>query len=211
MSLDRVLLGMLDRPAAGYDLGREFESSAKLFWYAELSQIYPTLKRLERQGMLTSRKVASDRGPNRRVYERTPGGRAALEEWLREGPELAHARLPHVAQFFFLGQLGDPEATRAFLDRLERRLEERLAVYREIERAMPEEDEPAAMPDEEFHRHATLRAGILVAEARLAWCRETRQALERRVHTGKTTNRPATAPTTPADSTQKESSGTGVG
>ena len=99
MSLDHILLGMLETPAAGYDLGREFEASARLFWAAELSQIYPTLKRLESRGLLSSERVPSDRGPDRKVYSRTEAGTAELERWLREEPELGHARLSPVAQF----------------------------------------------------------------------------------------------------------------
>lgn len=174
MSLDHILLGMLERPAAGYDLGREFESSARLFWSAELSQIYPTLKRLEKKGHLISREVPSERGPNRRVYERTPAGTDALAAWLREEPKLGHARLPHIAQFYFLGELGDPDETRRFLHGLRRSLEERLAVYRTIE-AMMRRDCPSleSISHGQYHRYATLRAGMLVAEARLAWCDQT--------------------------------------
>ena len=174
MSLDYILLGMLEHPAAGYDLGREFESSARLFWSAELSQIYPTLKRLERKGLLTSREVPSDRGPNRRVYERTPSGTAALEAWLREDPRLGHTRVPHIAQFYFLGDLGDTGATRRFLLELKGSLEERLAVYAAIEARMRRECDPLeSVSHSQYHRYATLRAGVLVAQARLAWCDET--------------------------------------
>lgn len=181
MSLDHILLGMLERPAAGYDLGREFDSSARLFWAAELSQIYPTLKRLESKGLLVSNEVPSDRGPNRKVYRRTEAGARVLEDWLREEPELGHARLPYVAQFYFLGALDDLEASSEFVRRMKLSLEQRIAVYREIERCMGEEDGgPSALPHDGFHRYATLRAGTLVAEARLKWCEETLEALEAR-------------------------------
>jgi PadR family transcriptional regulator AphA len=174
MSLDHILLGMLERPAAGYDLGREFESSARLFWSAELSQIYPTLKRLEKRGYLSSREVPSERGPNRRVYERTPAGTEALAAWLREDPKLGHARLPHIAQFYFLGELGDVDETRRFLHALKRSLEERLAAYRAIEETMRREcPSLESVPHAQYHRYASLRAGVLVAEARLEWCDQT--------------------------------------
>lgn len=178
MSLDHILLGMLERPAAGYDLGREFQASARLFWAAELSQIYPTLRRLESKGLLTSEEVPSERGPNRKVYERTAAGTAELETWLREPPAMSTARVPYVAQFHFLGQLDDPAATAEFVERLREALETRLAVYDEIERCMREEGvDPRRGSATLFHNHATLRAGILVAQARLAWCEETLSAL----------------------------------
>jgi DNA-binding PadR family transcriptional regulator len=172
---------MLDRPAAGYDLGREFGASARLFWAAELSQIYPTLRRLEARGLLTSDEVPSERGPNRKVYHRTTAGAETLEQWLREPPELGSARLPHVAQFYFLSQLGDAHASIEFVEALRDTLKTRLGVYAEIERVMRTEcGDPELGSDELFHRRATLRAGILVARARLAWCEETLAGLEKR-------------------------------
>ena len=50
MSLDHILLGLLREPATGYDLGNAFSENVRHFWSAELSQIYPALKRLEQRG-----------------------------------------------------------------------------------------------------------------------------------------------------------------
>ena len=181
MSLDHILLGMLSTPAAGYDLGHEFQASARLFWSAELSQIYPTLRRLERAGLLTSEKVPSERGPDRRVYRRTPAGTAEVAEWLRSPPELGRLRLPHVAQFFFLGELDDLEETARFVRALREDLEKRLRAYGEIDRLIREESgDPATFEGTPFHHYATLRQGVLTAEARLAWCDETLAAIETR-------------------------------
>jgi PadR family transcriptional regulator AphA len=57
MSLDPILLGLLREPASGYDLKALLDHGIGHFWAAELSQIYPTLKRLEKDGFLTSRKA----------------------------------------------------------------------------------------------------------------------------------------------------------
>lgn len=181
MSLDHILLGMLSSPAAGYDLGREFEASARLFWSAELSQIYPTLRKLERAGFLASEKVASDRGPDRRVYHRTPAGTAELAAWLRTSPELGRLRLPHVAQFFFLGELEDLEETARFVRALREDLVGRMRAFEEIDRLIREEcGEPSTFEGAPFHQYASLRQGVLTAEARLVWCDETLAAIEAR-------------------------------
>jgi hypothetical protein len=70
------------RSVNGYDLKTYFDHQARQFWSAELSQIYPSLKRLESRGWLTSHREASAKGPPRKVYTRTPDGRDALLEWL---------------------------------------------------------------------------------------------------------------------------------
>ena len=85
MSLENILLGMLDEPASGYDLKTEFSEGARHFWSAELSQIYPTLKKMELRGWLSSEVASSAKGPPRRVFRRTDAGRKQLLEWLRSG------------------------------------------------------------------------------------------------------------------------------
>lgn len=51
------------------------------FWSASHSQIYPELRRLEDQLLITSREENSS-GKVKRIYELTPAGRQELEEWL---------------------------------------------------------------------------------------------------------------------------------
>ncbi|MDX1577651.1 MAG: PadR family transcriptional regulator, partial [Gemmatimonadota bacterium] len=152
MSLDHILLGMLDRPASGYDLGQAFDRSARLFWFAELSQIYPKLRRMEEKGLLTSRTVPSSRGPRRREYERTPAGTDRLHEWLRQPPHLKRARLEHVAQLYFLGELGDLEETEGFLLALRAELDAQIARFEAIEeRHRLECGDVEEVSDAEFH------------------------------------------------------------
>lgn len=183
MSLEYILLGMLDEPASGYDLGREFERSARLYWFAELSQVYPTLRRMEARGWLTSSEAPSERGPKRRVYRRTPEGEAELHAWLRGPPQLHTVRLAYIAQLCFLGQLEDPSETVRFVDALKAELEARLARFEAIEDLHRLEcGDVDDLTDAHFHEFAALRAGIHVARARLAWCDETLARLEERRH-----------------------------
>lgn len=182
MSLEHILLGLLEEPASGYDLGKEFEASAAHFWSAHLSQIYPTLKRMEEKGWLTSRREASQRGPDRTVYRRTEAGREALDAWLREDPEVDAPRLSYLGQLYFMDQAEDPDLTARFLRTLRERFRERLAALEAIEHGWSQADPrfPDALTDAGFHMHATLRAGLRVNRARIAWCEETLERIERR-------------------------------
>ena len=80
MSLEHILLGILHRPASGYQIKNDFDLVFSHFWSAELSQIYRTLKSLEKRGLLTSKTERSEKGPDRRIYRRTADGRSALLE-----------------------------------------------------------------------------------------------------------------------------------
>ena len=118
MSLEFILLGLLRDPASGYDLRRAFDEGPQHFWSARLSQIYPTLQRMEERRWLTSSAQRSDKGPARRVYRRTRAGTAALRDWLRGEPDLGVERLPYIGQLVFLGELRDRDRSRAFLEDL---------------------------------------------------------------------------------------------
>ena len=88
MSLGTVLLGVLaDRPAHGYDLKRahdeRFPASRKLAF----GQVYATLARLERDGLVETVETAQENGPERTVYAITDAGRAELHRWLGQTEE----------------------------------------------------------------------------------------------------------------------------
>lgn len=183
MSLPHILLGLLRKPASGYDLKAEFERGIRHFWSAELSQIYPTLKRMERKGWLASATEPSDRGPDRRVYTRTHAGREELLRWLGGHPQVGAERFAYLAQIAFMDELGDFHRTLEFMRALRSRLAAWEAELRAIETdvfaAMP--GYPDRLPPDELHHHVTLRMGLHTLAAKLVWCDETIARLERRL------------------------------
>jgi len=178
VSLDNILLGMLRRPASGYDLKVEFNEGARHFWSAELSQIYPALKRLEKRGLLTSTVEPSPKGPDRKVYSRTNEGRRELIDWLETGPVMGTQRFAYVAQLAFLSELGDLDRTLDFMLELRSNLTGFLAMLEagEIESSLSGED----IDDEAFHDYLTLRMGITSIRARIAWCDESCERIRER-------------------------------
>ena len=183
MSLDHILLGLLREPATGYDLGNAFSENVRHFWSAELSQIYPTLKRLEQRGMLRSRTEPSPRGPNRRVYALTEAGRDELLGWLRSGPAVGTERFAYLAQLYFMDALGDLHETRAFMTGLRGHLARWLAQLRALEQEVvaTHGDDPARYGPAGFHHFAALRMGIHSIGSKVAWCDETLAAIDRRL------------------------------
>jgi DNA-binding PadR family transcriptional regulator len=182
MSLEHVLLGMLPRPASGYDLRRMFTTGTKFFWSAELSQLYPALERREQRGWLQSRKLPPDKGPPRRVYERTSEGREELLRWLAQGPQLETQRLAYVGQLLFLHEVGDLSQTLGFMQKLRDQLS---AIHRYLGDALqatcPAETDPATLPSEELHAWLALGLGTAAMQARLDWCDRAAEVLRRRL------------------------------
>ncbi len=185
MSIEHILLGLLRKPASGYDLKALFDQTIRHFWAAELSQIYTTLQRIEQKGLLRSRNKPSAKGPNRRVYSLTPAGRKELQRWLEGEPEFADERYTYLAQLFFMGELVDFHKTVAFLEKVRDKRHNSLTKLREIERDWLAEVGGTTdnLSDDHFHRYMTLRTGISTMSARVAWCDEAIERIQQRMKT----------------------------
>src|SRR5438270_11834984 len=78
----RVILGMLMLgKRTGYEIKQLVDKSTRHFWAASYGQIYPELRRLEEQGLITSHPEPSG-GRARTVLDLTDAGRGALDDWL---------------------------------------------------------------------------------------------------------------------------------
>jgi DNA-binding PadR family transcriptional regulator len=81
-----VLLALLAREAShGYQLrARLALALGPLARALNDGQVYVTLGRLQKAGLLSSRRVGQADRPDRKVYELTPAGRQRVTEWLRD-------------------------------------------------------------------------------------------------------------------------------
>lgn len=93
------LLALLAKgPAHGYELKQSLE---KLFGaaypQANVGQIYVTLGRLERAGLISGHDVNQSNRPNKRIFELTEAGREAVAAWFEET-----SNEPRVRDEFFM-------------------------------------------------------------------------------------------------------------
>lgn len=111
MSLRHAVLGVLDaREMTGYELTQFFEVSARWVWSAPQSQIYPTLKQMEADGLIAGEDQVRGTRLRRRSYAITADGRAELERWLLEDHGEAPLRDPFLLQMLFLDMVDPDEA-----------------------------------------------------------------------------------------------------
>jgi DNA-binding PadR family transcriptional regulator len=83
MSTPHVLLGLLATGAKhGYELKRAHDERMPRARPLAFGQVYSTLGRLERDGLVEQVAHDQDGGPERTSYALTPAGRTALDEWL---------------------------------------------------------------------------------------------------------------------------------
>ena len=79
-----VLLAILDRsaePLYGYQIAKQLEDANAGTVPVKQGTLYPVLRGLEAQGLLSSRVEPSVTGPPRKYYEITAEGRSVLSAW----------------------------------------------------------------------------------------------------------------------------------
>jgi DNA-binding PadR family transcriptional regulator len=110
--VQEVLLALLANEAShGYELRARLQLAlGPLAEALNAGQVYVTLTRLERAGLVNSERVGQTDGPDRKVYDLTAAGRARVMEWLEDTswpkpvPAEFHLKLVAAAA----GGLGDP-------------------------------------------------------------------------------------------------------
>jgi DNA-binding PadR family transcriptional regulator len=134
--LELAVLGLLkERPIHGYQLSRELGDSLGGLWRVSYGSLYPTLRRLEREGAIES-EAGDERGARRKkVYRITPKGERVFLELLQETPndtqtEDARFRM-RLAFFRYL----PPETRIRLLERRRQALQARLSTLAESQRA----------------------------------------------------------------------------
>ena len=82
-ALGYALLGLLQsKPSSGYDLRKIFSSTAMMSYSDSPGAIYPALRRLEQQGLISG-KVESGSGMRRRqLFRLTKQGVVELKKWI---------------------------------------------------------------------------------------------------------------------------------
>lgn len=69
----------------GYDVAKRFASSVGFLWHAPNSQIYPELRKMEREGLLDSREIPwGTKGVTKTEYTVSQPGLEALIAWQQE-------------------------------------------------------------------------------------------------------------------------------
>jgi DNA-binding PadR family transcriptional regulator len=117
MSVPLTLLGLLERePSHGYDLKRDYDEYFGRGKQLPYGQVYSTLARLVRDGLVLPGEAEPGDGPERKRYTITDAGRAEVGTWLADPvepePHLQTVLFAKVALALMLGKPAE-----AYLDR----------------------------------------------------------------------------------------------
>ena len=160
---------------SGYDLKKEIERRMSPFWAESVGQIYPTLKRLEAEGLVRVTRPSGAGKRSRRVYRITAAGLRELRAWLEKPPQPEQVRNEILLKLYFGPEMG-VEAALRHVTRFETHQRALLELFGEFEHELVE---AAESEEQELYWKITLSSGLHVVRARIAWCEETRRRLQR--------------------------------
>lgn len=160
MSLRFGILGLLaEQPLHGYQVKQRFEDLLGGTWEVNIGQVYQTLQRLERDGLVTPTGDRGDRG--RQAYEVTAAGKAAFEEWLADPESQPQMLREEVYVKILLLARGGNGSLDTLINRQRRVYLQRLRDLADQQR----------LAEQRGHRELALlfKAGQLHTEADLKW------------------------------------------
>ena len=168
MTVRHALLALLSAgPKYGLQLRQEFESRTGEVWPLNGGQVYLTLQRLERDGLIESDDADSEGA--QKAFRLTADGRQDLDEWLRSPPEtVPPPRDELVIKVLVALQVPGVDVT-DLLQRHRRHLLELMQRYTQLKDRAQEDDVGLALVvDAQLFRLEGMVRWVDAADARLA-------------------------------------------
>lgn len=168
--LKHALLALLAQaPRHGYELKTSFEETLGGTWEVNIGQIYSTLGRLERDGLVEGERVDQKSLPTKKIYTLTEAGKEALTRWLEE-PVRTPRRLKN--EFFvklvFHRLIGQADERTLIWNQRQAYLQMLHDLHR-LEASLSKADDPFTS--------LLIRGAILHTEADLNWLDECEEML----------------------------------
>ncbi len=103
-----ALLGaLMSGPMHGYEILQFLETGLGPALHISTSQLYVLLKRLDKEGLVSSTLKAQDTRPSKRVFSIMPQGERRFLEWLKSPTDhVRDLRIEFLAKLFFFRNLG---------------------------------------------------------------------------------------------------------
>ncbi|MGO9412356.1 MAG: PadR family transcriptional regulator [Spirochaetia bacterium] len=172
-----AVLGVLSMmPCSGYDIKKISDMSISHFWSENYGHIYPVLRLLEADGMVSRESQQTQGRPPKSVFRVTEKGSRALNEWLLKPAEYHPYRNELLLKIFLARDIPVENVKEKILR--ERKLnEERLETLTGIEE-MLRTAEPYRSQKSLPLWLITIDLGKRVSRTQIEWCDQTTRTLE---------------------------------
>jgi DNA-binding PadR family transcriptional regulator len=167
-----IILGLLGiKPMSGYDIKKWVNVSFRYFWDIGYGQIYPTLKTLESEGLVTMKNDKTEGGQIRNLYTVTAEGKTELETWLLGQEQKEYEILLKL----YFGNALPPAILKEKVRVFQKKREQELAEIEKTDSYLA--GLPDAMTAKPFLRSVG-SCGTMTYKAQIAWAEETLIMLE---------------------------------
>lgn len=156
-----IILGfLLNESLTGYEMGEKIKQSTNNFWQESDASIYPTLKLLAKEGLVTS-EIAQVGGRKKEVFTITSFGKETFLEWFARPPDIDRHRCEFLLKLFFTNKTTKLQMQQHLREKLEnlKKLHEK---YKNIEKILKNQ-----LPQSMF-KLKTLQIGIAHLELDLS-------------------------------------------
>lgn len=172
-----AILGVLSiKPGSGYDIKKFCDKGISYFWNENFGHIYPVLKQMEAEEIITKTVEYNEGKPMRNVYSVTQKGLEELTEWLMQPTESTPARLELLLKLTFARNIPADKVIEE-MELIKQKHVQRLAQYEKIEKDF-NSDEKTRMDRGYPYWLATIRYAVYDARFRIQWCEETIQNIK---------------------------------
>lgn len=128
MSIEFAILGLLSwRSLTGYDMKKMFTGSTVLHWSGNNNQIYTTLVKLHKDGLVSREIEVQEDRPSRKIYSITAKGCAELKKWVLAEPKPPQLKNSFLIQLAWSDQLS-PDELDALLEKYESEMQMQVSM-----------------------------------------------------------------------------------
>lgn len=115
MDVKTIILGFLnDGEMSGYDIKQFFSNSIGFFYDASFGAIYPALRKLEEEGLVTKQEIIQSGKPNKILYSITESGKEMFQTEMMTPIQPPIVRSDMLVKLFFAGKRTPEEQEKLF-------------------------------------------------------------------------------------------------
>jgi DNA-binding PadR family transcriptional regulator len=124
----------MESSASGYEIKKKLEKIFSHFYNASYGTIYPTLRKMENDGLITKQNVVQEGKPNKNIYTITEKGRQSFYQYLESDIQEVEIKSDFMIRLYF-GKFAEPELVIKWMETGIQKTEKSLAkLYAEHEK-----------------------------------------------------------------------------
>jgi DNA-binding PadR family transcriptional regulator len=172
-----AILGVLSQMSgSGYDIKKTCDSSIAYFWNENYGHIYPVLKKMEIEELITKQIEQTEGRPAKNVYSITKKGREELKKWLMLPVEHDPIRSEFLLKIFWSKDIPIENVIEK-IQKEKEDCEKNLQQYLKVEKFLKSEETQIDKKNLALWL-STLNYGRHDEESKIKWCEETVESLK---------------------------------